>query len=618
MQSYQEEYIANSKEISALSVYQNPGELSFEEYYKQLMDCKASIREKANRNMQILREKLFPMIDCLYDTTDEEKAELWDFASKLFSIGKEIDLGLFCQIHKAFLSLARLRQDRNEMIKELYWLGIGYYYVSSKLTGSEHQAYSHKYTYQMRLYFTEAAAYLKYYDEIYDSEIRGYILRSCANMSMGTFEVLDEKIKMMKRNLMILQDKGYQEKAPDLPWDRFINTAHRQMASSLSHNTRNTMTPQNVADIMESVHIVYSRQEEEAKEKNKKIQSRVQFSEYAAEYHCGLHTLDELLTKFEEVMDNTDPNDFSDDNMYGMISLPAFYCQYLSGNQEQIDRRKEYIEALYRKILAYMESVPDAGNNAQLFLYLRQLSYTFLETDNSISYKDFMQRLQILFTPAVYIHSLVVGQTAQTLCKIIIDEELDFFDDIEEIRSIADAEEKKEYILNFAMECGIFHDVGKINLINLYTNTQRQWFEEEYEMAHLHTVMGKVCLSERKSTLHYSDIAHGHHRWYDGSKGYPDSYKRLECPYRQMVDVIALTDWIDNAVENERMYSEESKTFEEAAQIAISLEGKRFSPLLTARLRDKNVVEKLKTAFENGRDEGYRNLYNVKKIHAKK
>lgn len=618
MQSYQEEYIANSKEITALSVYQNPGDLSFEEYYKRLMDCKASIRNKANRNMQILREKLFPMIDCLYDTTDEEKAELWDFASKLFSNGKEIDLGLFCQIHKAFLSLARLKQDRNEMIKELYWLGIGYYYVSSRLTGSEKQAYSHKYTYQMRLYFTEAAAYLKYYDEIDDSEIRGYILRSCANMSMGTFEVLDEKIKLTKRTLMILQDKGYQEKAPDLPWDRFIITAHRQMASSISHNVKNTMTPQNVADIMESVHIVYRRQEEEAKEKNRKIQLRVQFSEYSAEYHCGLHTLDELLTKFEEVMDNTDPNDFSEDNMYGMISLPAFYCQYLEGNQEQIERRKEYIEALYQRILAYMESVPDSVNNGQLFLYLRQLSYTFLETENSISYKDFMQRLQILFTPAVYIHSLVVGRTAQTLCKIIIEEEPDFFDDIEEIRSIDDAEEKKEYILNFAMECGIFHDVGKINLITLYTNTQRQWFEEESEMAHLHTVMGKVCLSERKSTKCYSDIAHGHHSWYDGSKGYPDSYKRLECPYRQMVDVIALTDWIDNAVENDKMYSQENKTFDEAVETVISLEGKRFSPLLTARLRDKDVAEKLKIAFKESREEGCKNLYNVKKIHAKK
>ena len=613
MQSYQKEYIANIKEISALSVYQNPEGLAFEDYCKRLMECRRIIGEKVNRNMQILREKLFPMLDCLYDMTDEEKQELLEFASKLFSDGKELDLGLFCQIHKAFLNLARLMKNRNEMIKELYWLGLGYYYVSSKLTGSEKQAYSQKYTYQMRLYFAEAAAYLKYYDEIDDNEIRGYILRSRANMSMGIFEYVSDKVKMVKRTLMILQDKGYQEKAPDLPWDRYIQMTHRQMASSISHNSRNSMTPQDVSDIMESVYIVYKEQEKEAEKHNKKIPYRFQFSKIAVEYHCGLYSLDELLTRFEKLMDSTDPNDFSDDNMYGVISLPAFYCQYLDGNYEQIIRRKGYIEELYTKILNYMENVPDAANNSQLFLYLRQLSYTFLETENSISYKDFMQKLQILFTPAVYIHSLVVGKAAQALSKIIVEEEPDFFDDIEEIRNISDTADKTDYILNFAMECGIFHDVGKINLINLYTNTQRQWFEEEYEMAHLHTVMGKVCLSERKSTECYSDIANGHHNWYDGSKGYSETYKRLDCPYRQMVDVIALTDWIDSTTDSLGIHKGGNKSFDEAVEEAISLEGKRFSPLLTARLRDKKVVEQLRAAYEEGRAEGYRNLYNEKK-----
>lgn len=612
MQSYQEEYIANLKEISALSIYQKPEGATFEDYCKRLMECRAVISEKVNRNMRILREKLFPTLDRLYETSNDEKQELWEFASNLLSDGRELDLGLFCQIHKAFLSLARLQKDRNEMIKELYWLGMGYYYVSSKLTGSEYQAYSQKYKYQMRLYFTEAAAYLKYYDEIEDNEIRGYILRSCANRSMGTFEVVTDKIRIVKRTLMILQDKGYQEKAPDLPWDRYIYMTHRQMASSISHNTKNNMTPQDVADIMESVYIVYDRQEKEAKEKNRKIPYRFQFSKFAVEFHCGLYSLDELLTKFEELMDSTDPNDFSDENMYCTISLPAFYCQYLQNDREQIFRRREYIEGLYRKILVYTEAVPDATNNSQLFLYLRQLSYTFLETENSISYKDFMSKLQILFTPAIYVHSLVVGKAAQTLCKIIAEEEPDFFDDIEEIRNIKDTDDKINYILKFAMECGIFHDVGKINLINLYTNTQRQWLEEEYEMAHLHTVMGKVCLSERKSTRCYSDIALGHHSWYDGSRGYPDSYKRLECPYRQMVDVIGLIDWIDNVTDNARLYNGVDKTFDEAVETAISLEGKRFSPLLTARLRDKNVVEQLKTAYKEGRVEGYRNLYNGK------
>lgn len=612
MQPYQKEYIENLKEISSLSVYQNPEGLEFDEYYKRLMDSNDRIEKNVRRNMQILRENIFPMLDRLYSASDEEKKELWDFAGELFHDGKELDLGLFCQIHKAFLSLARQQKNRNEMIKELYWLGIGYFYVSDKLTGSERQDYSKKYTFQTRLFFTEAAAYLKYYDEIDDNEIRGYILRSYANMSMGTFENIDDKIKIIKRTLMILQDKGYQEKAPELPWDNFIYTTHRKMASSISHKCKNNMTAQNVADIMESVQIVYERQAREAAEKNQPIPYRFQFSEYAVEYHCGLFTFDEFLDKLEELIKIVDLNDFSRDSMYAVISIPAFYCQYIDDNQEEVFRRGEFIESIYKNVLSYVEAIPDAANNSLLFLYLRQLAYTFLETENSISYKEFLQKLQILFTPAIYVHSWVVGKVAEVLCKIIIEEELDFFDDIDEINNITNIDEKKKYILKFAMECGIFHDAGKINLINLYSNTKRQLFEEENEMEHLHTVMGSVCLNERSSTRCYSDISLGHHKWYDGSNGYPDSYNRLQSPYRQMVDVISLVDWLDSTTDNSKPYHYVCKTFDEAVETAISLEGKRFSPLLTARLMDKNVVEQLKTAFKEAKIEGYRNLYNNK------
>ena len=80
-----------------------------------------------------------------------------------------------------------------------------------------------------------------------------------------------------------------------------------------------------------------------------------------------------------------------------------------------------------------------------------------------------------------------------------------------------------------------------------------------------------------------------------------------------MVDVIALTDWIDSTTDSLGIHKGGNKSFDEAVEEAISLEGKRFSPLLTARLRDKKVVEQLRAAYEEGRAEGYRNLYNEKK-----
>ena len=127
-------------------------------------------------------------------------------------------------------------------------------------------------------------------------------------------------------------------------------------------------------------------------------------------------------------------------------------------------------------------------------------------------------------------------------------------------------------------------------------------------MARLHTLSGKILLEPCPSTSRYTDAALGHHIWYDGSRGYPSAYKRLECPARQMVDVIALVNWLEERTGPSPMYGG-GETFGEAVQAAVELEGRRFSPLLTARLRDQEAADLIQEAFAEGRREACRRVY---------
>ena len=129
-------------------------------------------------------------------------------------------------------------------------------------------------------------------------------------------------------------------------------------------------------------------------------------------------------------------------------------------------------------------------------------------------------------------------------------------------------------------------------------------------MARLHTLAGYMLLRARASTSRYAAAALGHHAWYDGSRGYPDAYQRLEYPSRQMVDVVGLMDWLENVTHTAQLYTGMGKGFEEAIETAVELEGKRFSPLLTARLRDGQTVERLRQAFAAGRRNAYRRMYD--------
>lgn len=611
MQPYQEEYIANLKEISELTARKKSETQSFEEYLHDLSITKQKVGQIVERNMELLRNHLFPLLDHMFEADDVELDALQEFAGSLIDGRNELDAELFCQIHQALLSRARLAKDQNGIIRELYWLGIGHHNICNKMTGLD-LSKTEKYMSKMRLCFAEAAAYLKYYDEIEDAETKGYILRSRANMALGQFRSPGEKIRLGRLTLQILQDKDYQAKTPELPWERYIYMTHQQIASSMSHCRNTNMSSQDIADIMDSVYIVYQKQSQETAEQNKKPPVRSAFSYYAIEYHCGLDTIDGFLNKMEQLMNDADPDDFSAESMYGLISLPAFYCQYLREFPERIPDREKYIEGLYQRIWDYVIAFPDTSINEQLFFHLSQLASTFLETKNSLTYDKFLQRMMTRFAPGIYVHSYVVGKAAKVFGEIIMNEEPTFFDDIDFIQEIQDPGEKKQTVLDYAMECGILHDAGKINFVSLYTRTARHWFDQEYEMGHLHTTMGEIRLKERASTERYADIALGHHSWYDGSRGYPKSFKRLESPYRQMVDLIGLIDWLENVTHSSHLYTGVRKTFDSAVEEAIGLEGKRFSPLLTARLRDKKVTDQICSAFIKGRKEAYRQLYEIK------
>lgn len=608
MQPYQEEYLSNLHQFAALSQRARPGALDCGQYAAQMAAVQEQIARLGRRNIELLRTGLFPVLDNLFDASAEELKELEEFSFQLFHGQTELDVGLFCQIHQALLSLARMRRDRAAMIRELYWLGLGRNSVASKLVGLE-LSYIEEYIARMRLCFTEAAAYLKFYDEIDDIETRSYILRSRANIALGQFHSPSQKIALLKSTLKIFQDEYYQKKAPSLPWDRFIYLIHQNITSCISHSRERVMTPEDMADIMESAYIVYQQRLEEEEMQGKQPPAKSAFSYYAIEYYCGLCDLDTFLSKVEALLDAADPLDYSRDGIYNMISLPAFYSQYLEQYPDRVPPRREYLEGLYLRILNYADRFPGELGDGNLFLYLRQLSLTFVET-GGVPYGDFLERLLLRFAPDIFCHSHVVGEGAKALCAVILEDDPGFFDDIDFIRDAPSPEEKRRAVLDFAMGCGVFHDMGKISVIELYSRTPRQWFEEEYGMARLHTLAGHVLLEPRPSTSRYAPAALGHHAWYDGSRGYPDQYKRLDCPARQMVDVIGLIDWLETATNSTQMHTGVQKTFPEAVQAAVELEGKRFSPLLTAYLRDPKVAGQLQAALAAGRQNAYRRMYS--------
>ena len=65
MQPYQEEYIANLREIAALAARKKTEGYTFESYQTELAKNRNRIAGKVERNMELLRAGLFPLLDHL-------------------------------------------------------------------------------------------------------------------------------------------------------------------------------------------------------------------------------------------------------------------------------------------------------------------------------------------------------------------------------------------------------------------------------------------------------------------------------------------------------------------------------------------------------------------------
>ena len=86
----------------------------------------------------------------------EEIASLQEFADHLMQGVARKDAGLAYRIHMALVSFARRMGDRDMLIRELYWVGMGLYNMETSLSPGGARLF----TYRMRLSFALASSRL--------------------------------------------------------------------------------------------------------------------------------------------------------------------------------------------------------------------------------------------------------------------------------------------------------------------------------------------------------------------------------------------------------------------------------------------------------------------------
>ena len=187
MQPYQIKYIENVRQIRELNDFFAVPATDFPSWYEARSSAHREALQLRAENDRLLTENLFPTLDELTGASEDTIADLTAFAAELMDWSTNLDTGVYVLIHDAFLRIARLQKDRNAIIRELYLLGMGLYYQNRPLTGIGSRD-AQSFSVEDELLFTEGGSYLKYFPEIDSEEIKGYIIRSLANISIATLD----------------------------------------------------------------------------------------------------------------------------------------------------------------------------------------------------------------------------------------------------------------------------------------------------------------------------------------------------------------------------------------------------------------------------------------------
>lgn len=530
--------------------------------------------EIRERNTRILRENLIPALDDILTVSREEIDSLVEFSDTLMQLG--LDAGVRYYICRALVSYARVKEERDLLIKELYMTGMALFGLKN-ISGDRDNG---QFGWKMQMVFGEAAGYIRFYDKIEDAQIRGYIHRSMGNLALGLTgsdaRTAERKMEVIRRSLQVLTDPVYQRKTPELPWETYIYKQHQERTTLMEYLRSGEVTARIVGEVMESAQYVYDRQAENAREKGVPLEARWLHNYYAASYYCGVYTLPELLHELEGVYAAVSFADYSANGMYGNIYLPQFYSVYAAKDPEMLDRKRPVVLMMYRRVAEYLKRVPLGEDRDKLFFYVRGSLAAYIEYPGDNCFLDYVKEVTAGRRQEAYAHSCRVAETALRILEEMMVKMPEQLLGIRGVQTVRELARRREEIRNFLYDCCILRNVGKLEMLELYEVTGRNWFAEEEEMHRAHPLLGSKILSRCQSTKDLAPVVLGHHRWYDGQGGYPEEYHREEQQDAVLTDIVSVADFLEKGRGRDG-YGEEACPEELLRQLQ-SLSGTRFSP----------------------------------------
>lgn len=623
------EYIERTEKIRALSTISLEHINTAEDYQNQLKTNFTHIGELAALNREFLEKELFTLIGSDEIIEKEDVETLLEFSDSLISANnsENLDLSIVSVIQEKLLDDSAKGSDPEEVIRFQH-LQIGVYYELMLLT-SRIRAYpeiAEKYR-QKGLKLAKAFMHLAEKESIRnikDPEMRDMILTN-ARYGVSFYEAVyndpemnRQHIEYLKKIHEIANDPFYKDiMGEDFDWTYFMFRLY-QYSSVITEV--NNLTGFN-AEQLECIYhwtMEYDRFWLENKDYVDENLSATEDYSYSilcvirACYLTGRISRDEYLDKLLDIYDNRNINSYSAGDYCGNLFVPTEILAIMD-KDHLTEKEKTLLLNMYKNIISYAFYMPNDGSLIVFLELFCKFVELFIEIPSAITFEDFMLQSMAALHPPTYVHTQMVGRITECLCTHLIRLMPEKLIGVKGTKTVEEVLEKKEAIINYAYHAALCHDCGKLYIIDIIFIYGRKLLDMEFDLIKTHPRTGYNFLSRFESTKEYAEVALGHHKWHDDSRGYPEEYNSKESPVKSIMDIVMCADCLDAATDTVGRSYNKGKTVESFTEELKAGSGDHYAPWLKDLFSDADVKEDINYLLTEGRNQKYKDIYYLLK-----
>lgn len=639
-----DEYIRNTALIRVLS-YPDPSRLDSGTAYSETLRTNfIKIGEIAQKNRAILSDVLEPMFAPDRTLTGEEVELLNRFHEQLLNASSVecLDVPLSYHVSVRMMEYAMKGDDVGLKIRQADYV-ISSSYAMINLT--KRLGFGTKACRPYREYGFLAADYLSQFlsedalSSLPHEELREIILvdsRFMCCLYEGCHadpQICEENLKILKRSEAMADNPRIRALVPHYDWKYHQFRLMEYIGAISEHNNSRGATLEQrryISDVCSRLLQIWDSDPEYYKHMSPRIYVRLMAARSA--FLCGRTDRDsymeELCGLYREC-ESERKNFRAAEEVHYIIGIPLEYIYALErpsgfvtgdtdratcgGPAEPLTKEQTKILTQFYYVIEE-RALYTIGTRSLTYLleFLSMLLLHFIEVPG-VSFMQFCLSTMRVLHPPTYVHTMMVGEISQCLCRHVIESEPELIPGPEGYRTAEEIQAKEEGILSYIRDAALCHDFGKIPLIDIIFVYGRRLFDFEFDLIREHPDLGTLMLERIPSMRKFADVVRGHHKWFDNSQGYPTEFCLKDSSYEPLIDIVTCADCMDAATDSVGRSYSRGKTLDEYISEVEAGSGSRYASYLSPLMRRPDVHRELEEILNDRREEYYQKTYEMLK-----